>query len=108
MCSFCHKAADDVRKLISGPGVHICDECVALCVTILDTDGPSEKRVPEWAGLTDAELLAGLPRVAATSAQVEAGLRERVLGLRERGVTWVRIGDALGMTRQSAWERFRG
>jgi hypothetical protein len=67
-----------------------------------------EKRVPEWADLADDELLAGLPRIAATSAQVEAGLRERVLDLRERGVTWVRIGDALGMTRQSAWERFHG
>jgi ATP-dependent Clp protease ATP-binding subunit ClpX len=28
--------------------------------------------------------------------------------LRERGVTWARIGEALGMTRQSAWERFSG
>ena len=108
MCSFCHRAAADVRKLISGSGVHICDECVAKCVAILAEDGPSESRVPEWAGLTDEELLAGLPRIAATSAQVEAGLRERVLDLRERGVTWVRIGDALGMTRQSAWERFHG
>ncbi|MFC0068120.1 ClpX C4-type zinc finger protein [Umezawaea endophytica] len=108
MCSFCHKAADDVRKLISGSGVYICDECVTLCVAILDSDGPSETRVPEWADMGDEELLAGLPRIAATSEQVEAGLRERVLGLRERGITWVRIGDALGMTRQSAWERFRG
>jgi hypothetical protein len=108
MCSFCHKAPADVRKMISGSGVHICDECVALCVAILGSDEPSETRVPEWADMTDEELLTGLPRIAATSAQVEAGLRERVLDLRERGVTWVRIGDALGMTRQSAWERFRG
>jgi len=35
-------------------------------------------------------------------------LRTWVLELRRRGVTWVRIGASLGMTRQSAWERFAG
>ena len=34
-CSFCHKSADDVKKLIAGRHVHICDECVELCVDIL-------------------------------------------------------------------------
>lgn len=34
-CSFCHKQADQVKKLIAGHHVHICDECVALCVEIL-------------------------------------------------------------------------
>ena len=35
-CSFCGKSADEVRKLIAGPGVNICDECVGLCVQIVD------------------------------------------------------------------------
>ncbi len=35
-CSFCGKAQDDVRKLIAGPTVYICDECVALCSDIVD------------------------------------------------------------------------
>ncbi len=34
-CSFCHKSATDVKKLIAGQHVHICDECVELCVQIL-------------------------------------------------------------------------
>jgi ATP-dependent Clp protease ATP-binding subunit ClpX len=34
-CSFCGKRQDQVRKLIAGPGVWICNECVALCVEIL-------------------------------------------------------------------------
>ena len=34
-CSFCHKSADDVKKLIAGHHVTICDECVGLCVAIL-------------------------------------------------------------------------
>lgn len=34
-CSFCGKSRDAVAKLISGPGVYICDECVDLCNRIL-------------------------------------------------------------------------
>jgi ribosomal protein L37AE/L43A len=34
-CSFCGKRQDQVRKLVTGPGVWICDQCVALCVEIL-------------------------------------------------------------------------
>jgi ribosomal protein L37AE/L43A len=34
-CSFCGKRQDQVRKLVAGPGVWICDQCVALCVEIL-------------------------------------------------------------------------
>jgi ATP-dependent Clp protease ATP-binding subunit ClpX len=34
-CSFCGKRRDQVRKLIAGPGVWICNECVVLCVEIL-------------------------------------------------------------------------
>ena len=34
-CSFCRKTADDVRKLIAGEGVAICDECVDVCVEII-------------------------------------------------------------------------
>jgi ATP-dependent protease Clp ATPase subunit len=37
-CSFCNKTEDDVRKLIAGPTVYICDECVAVCVGILADD----------------------------------------------------------------------
>lgn len=35
-CSFCGKPRPKLRKLIAGPGVYICDECVALCVEILE------------------------------------------------------------------------
>ena len=34
-CSFCGKRQDQVRKLVAGPGVWICDQCVALYVEIL-------------------------------------------------------------------------
>ena len=37
-CSFCGKSHEQVRKLIAGPGVYICDECVDLCNEILDEE----------------------------------------------------------------------
>jgi ATP-dependent Clp protease ATP-binding subunit ClpX len=37
-CSFCGKSAQEVKKLIAGPSVYICDECVALCHDILSSD----------------------------------------------------------------------
>lgn len=37
-CSFCGKGEDQVRKLVAGPGVFICDRCIALCNEVLATD----------------------------------------------------------------------
>ena len=38
LCSFCGKSADTARRLIAGPGVYICDECVTVCKKILDDE----------------------------------------------------------------------
>ncbi|QUQ63421.1 ClpX C4-type zinc finger protein [Kutzneria sp. CA-103260] len=104
-CSFCTKSQDDVEKLVAGPGVYICDRCVDLCATIIAKE-KSPGRVPEWSELSDDQMLDRLPRIAGTVMQVEEGLDQWVGELRRRGVTWVRIGEKLSMTRQSAWERF--
>jgi ATP-dependent Clp protease ATP-binding subunit ClpX len=37
-CSFCSKTQDQVKRLIAGPGVYICDECVELCKEIIEED----------------------------------------------------------------------
>jgi hypothetical protein len=37
-CAFCGKRTDEVDKLIAGPGVCICNECVALCVDIIENE----------------------------------------------------------------------
>lgn len=109
-CSFCGKPNTEVDKLVAGPGVHICNECVALSASIIEgsLSSPAGPRVPIWAALTDEEMLSHIPRVAAHIDQAEADLRSWVRELRRRGVTWIRIGEALGITRQSAWERFSG
>jgi hypothetical protein len=41
-CSFCGKSQHEVRKLIAGPGVYICDECVDLCTDIVEPDDDME------------------------------------------------------------------
>ena len=43
-CSFCGKSQKQVKKLIAGPGVYICDECIDLCNEIIDEElsQPSE------------------------------------------------------------------
>ncbi|MFC0861356.1 ClpX C4-type zinc finger protein [Sphaerimonospora cavernae] len=109
-CSFCAKPKTAVAKVIAGPGVYICSECVGLCNDVL-TLTPEATANPEvsWPdSMTDEQILELMPRVAAVGAQVDANLRILVGRLRGRGVTWARIGAALGMTRQSAWERFSG
>ena len=50
-CTFCGKGQEDVRKLIAGPSVYICDECVDLCNDIIEEEVKSD----------DAEVLEELP-----------------------------------------------
>ncbi len=105
LCSFCLKESNEVEKLIAGPGVYICDGCVGRCTEII---GSGAAQRPWRESVDDAELLHHLKRVATAGAQVDRSLHVWVGTLRERGVTWSRIGEALDMTRQSAWERFSG
>ena len=90
-CSFCGKQQDRVKRLIAGPGVYICDECVGLCQEILD-EGPGGDRP---SGRSDH------PRVTseavegpATEMLDEDALRERLgsLSYRERRVLELRYG----------------
>ena len=50
-CSFCNKDQNDVRKLIAGPTVFICDECVDVCNDIIADDRRSETRTTRGVGL---------------------------------------------------------
>ncbi|WP_181349748.1 ATP-dependent protease ATP-binding subunit ClpX [Thalassobacillus sp. CUG 92003] len=44
-CSFCGKSQEQVRKLVAGPGVYICDECIELCTEIVEEELGSEEEV---------------------------------------------------------------
>jgi len=41
-CSFCGKSQDEVKKLIAGPAVYICDECIELCIEIIEEEYEKE------------------------------------------------------------------
>jgi len=58
-CSFCGKPQSRVRKLIAGPGVYICDECIGVCTTILDEelDFPPNEQPPLESALPEPEKL---------------------------------------------------
>lgn len=44
-CSFCGKTQSQVRKLVAGPGVYICDECIDLCTEIIQEELSSEEEI---------------------------------------------------------------
>jgi ATP-dependent Clp protease ATP-binding subunit ClpX len=50
LCSFCGKSHAEVKKLIAGPGVYICDNCITLCKSVLDKElsADSKKSMPKF------------------------------------------------------------
>jgi ATP-dependent protease Clp ATPase subunit len=123
-CSFCNKSQSQIGKLVAGPGVYICNECIDLCNQIIAAEldrKPAEATEPgraagsqnpstikAWEGLSDDDLLAEMVRAHAAHQNVDRAVAHHIALLRERELSWARIGEALGMTRQSAWERFSG
>jgi hypothetical protein len=109
VCSFCLRPNTEVETLVAGPGVFICNDCVDLCDQVITGKPKSVPRVAPWEQETTLEgILSNLPRIATAGAQVEQNLVEWVRRARSNGATWAQVGEALGMTRQSAWERFSG
>ena len=58
MCSFCGKSHAEVRKLIAGPGVYICDNCIILCKNVLDRELQlqEQKKQPKFTVPRPAEI----------------------------------------------------
>ncbi|WP_184521177.1 ClpX C4-type zinc finger protein [Muricoccus pecuniae] len=106
-CSFCGKSEAEIEKLAAGPGgVHICNECVAVCDVIMRTDsvGPSCAFDPgTW---PQERLIALLGPLNATAVTHREHLQRVVDALRSQEVSWSAIGQALGVSGQMAWERF--
>jgi ATP-dependent Clp protease ATP-binding subunit ClpX len=58
LCSFCGKSHAEVKKLIAGPGVYICDNCITLCKSVLDKElsADSKKSLPKFNVPKPAEI----------------------------------------------------
>jgi transcription elongation factor Elf1 len=105
-CSFCGKSQVEVAKLIAGPFVFICNECVAMCDDIV-----AERPVPDNGYTKPLErpteqLLSLMGSVNFAADASRDFLQQVVDTLRSREVSWADIGQGLGVSRQSAWERF--
>jgi ClpX C4-type zinc finger len=106
-CSFCFKSQHQVKMLISGPaGLFICDECVDLCDECIAGRFPDRSKFPTDKDLPTERLLERLQPIEGTLQGKGNQLQRVVEILRSREVSWAQIGAALGISRQSAWERF--
>jgi ATP-dependent Clp protease ATP-binding subunit ClpX len=106
-CSFCGKSQHDIKKLIAGPGVFVCNECVALCVQIIDgTPDPKPTDIKTLDTMPNEQVLAMIRGYDRAYIQVRDRMQEAVDILRKREVSWADIAGALGVSRQAAWERF--
>lgn len=111
MCSYCLRMRGETGPLVQSPLAAICRSCAVNAVTMFDEaarmgedDVPAG--TPPWTRLDDETLLRRIGEVATAGDQVETHLVAWVDAARQRGISWARIGESLGMTRQSAWERF--
>jgi hypothetical protein len=109
-CSFCRKSQTEVKKLIAGPAVFICDACTALCATICaETPDPDPSKPVEIKGLDtmpNENLLVMLAGQDSLYREVRDRTQQTVDILRGRDVSWADIAAALNVSRQAAWERF--
>jgi hypothetical protein len=106
-CSFCFKSQHEVKRLISGPFcIFICDECVDLCNEIVAHGPPSSSKPAKPEEPPTEFLLQRLQAIEDTVQGKGNQLQQAVETLRSREVSWAQIGAALGISRQSAWERF--
>jgi len=96
-----------VKTLISGPAaIFICSECVELCNQWIAGRPPQLSKSPSDKELPTERLLERLRPIEDTVQGKGNQLQWVVDLLRSRGVSWAVIGAALGISRQSAWERF--
>ena len=72
-CSFCGKHQDQVRRLIAGPGVYICNECIDLCMSILDDEN----------GYAPESEESSIPDVIPTPKEIHAVLDQYIIGQQE-------------------------
>ena len=110
-CSFCRKGQADVEALIAGFGVAICNECIDVAVAALETSRPITKKVPfdpatQLRTFDNERLLKAVGQVEPVYQDVAAAQALYVEILRERGVSWAEVGQALSVSRQAAWKRF--
>ncbi len=108
-CSFCGKPQTEVKKIIAGPGVYICNVCVELCDDIIAQVEQQPDAAPRTSsGPAPERVLQSLPSRANTLRSLEADIAGKVGFLRRQGIGWDRIAGALGMDEPEAVAKYAG
>ena len=106
LCSFCSKPESAVQRLVAGPGVFICDECVDLSTQIIASSAEESARSHAANVDPSAEVrLARLGGLVRSADRVESQLVNSVSRLREQGTDWTAIAVAAGMGAESIQAR---
>lgn len=106
-CSFCGVKGRRGMRFGGGLGALICEACISHYHELFAS--PAAVKLassPPWESMTDVEILGNLPLIQQTANEVNEFLIEWVELARSRKLSWAAIGQAMGVTRQSAWERF--
>ena len=81
LCNFCGKSQDEVERMIIGPGVNICNECIELCASLLGEEGIDVHQPRPRAGKRRAQPSKAEEQInVLTPAQIKAGLDQYVIG----------------------------
>ena len=82
VCSFCGKHQDEVERMIIGPGVNICSECIGLCHDLLSDkpDQPKSARPARGANRAHIQPADDLDINILTPAEIKEGLDQYVIG----------------------------
>jgi hypothetical protein len=110
-CSFCGKPDTTVQRLVAGPGVYICNECVDLSAAIIAdaagiTSEESSRRRSQYYDRPAEDILAMLPAMVRSADRVESELACWIGRLRDRGTDWQTIASAAGVSVEAARQRF--
>ena len=108
ICNFCGKSHAEVRKLIAGPGVYICDNCIMLCMSVLDKELKAETRKPgvKFSPPKPHEIKAHLDRHCVGQTQAKKTLAVAVHNhfkriMQDPPVEGEKGGDELGAARHA-------
>ncbi|MDL2294788.1 ATP-dependent Clp protease ATP-binding subunit ClpX, partial [Ruminococcaceae bacterium OttesenSCG-928-D13] len=78
ICSFCGKSQDDVERMIIGPGVNICNECIELCYSLLGNDEKYVEESPKNRNRSRATIRQDIKIL--TPQEIKSGLDQYVIG----------------------------
>jgi len=109
-CSFCGKSSEQVKRLVAGPGIFICEECVALCDQVIGSElseDQSRSLKEQLTHPTADDLLTRIRDLARAAEAIEADLQRWVLyAIRDLELGWEQVAAQLEQPADDVRRRF--